>query len=141
MEEPRQPSEQPSDKSNDGDMPLASGQSAQGDPSSTEGAGMVQQAGASAAPAPNPVTVYAQAILDEQIARLTHQGYVIVNRTDTSAQLRRRKHFSVWWALFWLIVGAGVGLLVYLAWYVLVKRDRVAFLRITPEGRVMLTES
>lgn len=142
MEEPQQPSEQlseqSSDKPNDGEIPLAFGQSTQGDPPS---AGMAQAAGAGSAPALSPVAVYAQAMLDEQIARLTHQGYVIVNRTDTSAQLRRRKHFSVWWALFWLIVGAGVGLLVYVAWYVLIKRDRVAFLRITPEGRVMLTES
>lgn len=114
--------------------PVASDHAAPSDPTSAD-------AEAASGPALSPVMVYAQAMLDEQIARLTRQGYVIVSRTDTSAQLKRRKHFSLWWALLWLIVGAGIGLLVYIAWYVLVKRDRVAFLRITPDGRVMLTES
>ena len=119
----------------------ASGQAAQSDLTSAEEGSLEPSSGADAAPALSPVMVYARAMLDEQIARLTRQGYVIVSQSETSAQLKRRKHFSVWWALFWLIVGAGVGLLVYVAWYVLIKRDRVAFLRITPEGRIMLTEN
>lgn len=112
-----------------------------GNPAGSETAHAGEPTASDSVPAPTPVSVYARAMLDEQIARLTHEGYVIVNRTDTSAQLKRHKHFSIGWAFFWLIVGAGVGLLVYIAWYVLVKRDRVAFVRVTPEGRVMLTES
>jgi hypothetical protein len=82
----------------------------------------------------------AVAQLEAEIARYTRQGYVIVNRTETSAQLKRRKHFSIWWAFFWLIVGLGAGLALYLAWYVFVKRDRVVFLHITPDGRVLSSE-
>jgi hypothetical protein len=77
--------------------------------------------------------------MEEEIARLTRRGYVIVSRAETSAQLKRPKHFSVWWALFWFLIG-GVGLPLYIVWYLLVKRDRVAFVRITPEGRVLCSE-
>ncbi len=99
--------------------------------------------GESGAPAAEStqVPVEAIALMDAEIARLTRQGYVIVHRTERSAQLKRAKHFSVWWALFWLIVGLGAGLALYIGWYVLVKRDRVIFLRITPDGKVMSTES
>jgi hypothetical protein len=81
----------------------------------------------------------AVAQMEEEIARLTRRGYVIVNRAETSAQLKRSKHFSIWWALFWLLVG-GLGLPLYIGWYLLVKRDRVAFIRITPDGRVLCSE-
>jgi hypothetical protein len=93
------------------------------------------ETGASAA----PIAPEAIARMEEEIARLTRQGYVIINRTQTSAQLRRPKHFSIWWALFWFLIG-GFGLPLYIAWYLLVKRDRLAFVRITPEGRVLCSE-
>ena len=92
-------------------------------------------------PASDPLLAYEQAQLSEQIARLTRQGYVIVSQTDTTAQLRCRKHFSIFWALFWLVIGAGVGLFLYVAWYTLVKRDKTAYLRITHDGQVLLSES
>lgn len=79
--------------------------------------------------------------MDHEVARLTRQGYVIVHRTDWSTQLKRTKHFSVWWALFWFIIGVGAGLALYIAWYILVKRDQVVFLRITPDGKLMRSES
>lgn len=85
------------------------------------------------------VSPMAVAQMEEEIARLTRRGYVIVSRAETSAQLKRPKHFSIWWALFWLLVG-GLGLPLYIAWYLLVKRDRVAFVRITPDGRVLCSE-
>jgi hypothetical protein len=100
-------------------------------------------AGPSGAATPGEVGVLPAAVarMDAEIARLTRQGYVIVSRMETSAQLKRAKHFSIWWALFWLVVAPGAGLLVYLAWYILIKRDRVVFLRITPDGRVLSSES
>jgi hypothetical protein len=85
------------------------------------------------------ISPMAVAQMEEEIARLTRRGYVIVNRAETSAQLKRSKHFSIWWALFWLLVG-GLGLPLYIGWYLLVKRDRVAFIRITPDGRVLCSE-
>ncbi len=85
------------------------------------------------------VSPMAVAQMEAEIARLTRRGYVIVSRAETSAQLKRPKHFSIWWALFWLLVG-GLGLPLYIGWYLLVKRDRVAFVRITPEGRVLCSE-
>ncbi|GAC1448066.1 MAG: hypothetical protein PVSMB4_04620 [Ktedonobacterales bacterium] len=83
----------------------------------------------------------ASARIDAEIARLTRHGYVIVSRTDASVQLRRTKHFSLWWALLWLIVAPGVGLALYIGWYLLIKRDRIVFIRVTPDGRVVKTES
>jgi hypothetical protein len=83
----------------------------------------------------------AAATLEAEIGRLTQRGFVIVSRSETSAQLRRPKHFSVGWALVWLVVGLGAGLALYVAWYVLIKRDQVVFLRITPDGRVLRTSN
>ena len=104
-----------------------------------------QPVGYASAPAPGsspaPAPTDAIHLLEEEVARLSRQGYVIVDRGPTSVQLKRHKHFSIWWALFWLIVVPGGGLFIYLAWYVLVKHDRVSFLRITPDGRVMRSTS
>ena len=133
MEGPQQPSTPPASQPS----LLAADHAAKGAPLAQPGAATESQAQASM----SPVMAYAQAQLNEQVARLTRQGYVIVSQSATSVQLDRPKHFSVWWALFWLIVGAGIGLIIYMAWFVLVKRDHVAFLRITPDGRVMLSES
>jgi hypothetical protein len=112
-------------------------------PGSTAGVPSTPSSDASAPGTPGaatfPVAPLAVARMEEEIARLTRQGYVIVSRSETSAQLRRRKHFSILWAFFWFLVG-GIGLPLYIAWYLLVKRDRVAFVRITPEGRVLCTE-
>ena len=90
--------------------------------------------------AASPIVAFARAQLAEQIARLTREGYVVVSQTETTAQLRRRKHFSIFWALFWLVIGAGVGLFLYVAWYALVKRDKTASLYIAPDGQLVLTE-
>jgi hypothetical protein len=79
--------------------------------------------------------------MEEEVGRLSRLGYVIVDRGPTSVQLKRPKHFSIWWALFWFIVVPGGGIFIYLAWFVLIKRDRVAFVRIAPDGRVMRSNS
>jgi len=96
---------------------------------------------ATGVPTPTAAQAAAMGRLEEEIGHFTRQGYFIVDRGPTSVQLKRTKHFSVWWALLWFIVVPGGGLFIYLGWYLLVKRDRIAFLRITPEGRVMLSEN
>ena len=105
------------------------------------GAPPIVDPAATGAPTLTAAQTAAMGRMEEEIGHFSRQGYVIVDRGPTSVQLRRSKHFSVWWALLWFIVVPGGGLFIYLGWYLLVKRDRIAFLRITPEGRVMLSEN
>lgn len=119
------------------------GSSTDNEPTQPGSGEATSEAAPSVAPALTRETVSqaASALLEQEIARLTRHGYMIVDRETTSVQLRRAKRFSLPWALFWLIVVPGGGIFIYLGWYVLVKRDRIVFLRITPDGRVMLSSS
>ena len=62
------------------------------------------------------------------------RGYEIIDRTDTTCQLRKSKSFSVLWAVLWTLVG-GVGLIVYLIYY-LAKRDELVFIEVNEFGEV-----
>lgn len=72
--------------------------------------------------------------LEKHIAWYVGQGYHVVSQTETSAQLVKPKRLSIVWALIWLIVGMGLGLILYLLYYVS-KRDKQVYLTVT-EGRV-----
>jgi len=88
------------------------------------------------APAAQELTVEERrAILDRVIGRYSRQGYRVVSRTDTAAQLVRPKKFSFWWALFWFLF-FGAGILVYVFYY-MSKRDTVVYLEIDPRGRLV----
>jgi len=76
-----------------------------------------------------------RAILDRVIGRYSRQGYRVVSRTDTTAQLVQPKKFSFWWALFWFLF-FGVGVFVYIFYY-MSKRDTVVYLEIDPRGRLV----
>ena len=65
------------------------------------------------------------------------QGYRVASQTATSAQLVKPKVFSFVWAFFWFL-GFGVGILVYLLYY-LSKRDKAVYLSVAANGVVTRT--
>jgi RNA polymerase subunit RPABC4/transcription elongation factor Spt4 len=69
---------------------------------------------------------------EARIAGLVDQGFRIVSRTDTTAQLVRPKTFSFVWATLWFLV-CGVGVLVYLFWYA-AKSDDVVYVSLDDTG-------
>jgi hypothetical protein len=76
---------------------------------------------------PQPVRTF-----EGEISHLTRQGFILMQKTETSAQLVRPKRFSLLWALLWFLV-FGVGVFVYIAFY-LAKSDEGRYVEKTPEG-------
>jgi hypothetical protein len=75
-------------------------------------------------------------ILQEEIARRTAQGWVLVSRGAAEAQMRKPKRFSFVWAFLWFLA-FGIGLLVYLFWH-WAKSDQLIYLRAV-DGDVVVT--
>jgi hypothetical protein len=75
------------------------------------------------------------AVLDAEIAKYIRQGYRVISRTPTTAQLVKPKKLSLLWAIFWAIVGLGFGLLIYLVWY-FIKSDQTVYLTVDAQGRI-----
>lgn len=73
------------------------------------------------------------ALLDQEIGKYARQGYRVITRTPTTAQLVRPKKFSLLWALIWTITVAG--LIIYIIWY-LAKRDSQIYLTVDANGRI-----
>jgi hypothetical protein len=71
--------------------------------------------------------------LNQYVGELAASGYVTTSKTEDSAQLVRKKRFSVGWALAWFLL-LGVGVVAYFIYY-LGKRDDTAYLSAT-DGRV-----
>lgn len=79
--------------------------------------------------------------LDVEIARYAAEGFRIVSRTGTSAQLVKPKQFNFWLALFFLIglgwvFGIGVILLIIYVLYYIAKREEQVYLAVDPGGNV-----
>jgi uncharacterized membrane protein len=74
------------------------------------------------------------AILNKEIARYTKKGFRIIDQTPTSAQLAKPRTFSCLFATLWFLL-FGVGLLIYLFWY-LAKKDTIVFITVDEQGRV-----
>ena len=74
-------------------------------------------------------------ILEKTIARYSRRGFRIENRTDTTAQLVKRKEFSCLAASLWFLL-FGIGILVYIVFYYMGKKDTVIFVEVDPRGRV-----
>lgn len=74
------------------------------------------------------------AILDDQVERFAWDGWHVLARSGASAQLTRRKRFSVGAAIFWTLFLL-VGLLIYLLIY-LGREDPVVWLTLSPTGGV-----
>ena len=75
-------------------------------------------------------------LLDREIARYIQEGFRVLSRTDTTAQLVKPKTFSLVWFLIWMLLL--IGWLFYVAYY-LAKRDETIYLEVTPGGRVRRT--
>lgn len=88
------------------------------------------------APAPPPVLSMEQrkAILQRTIADYVSRGFQVVNQTDTSAQLLKKKTFSCLYSILWFLL-FGIGLIIYLLYYA-AKRDELLYISVDERGRV-----
>ena len=73
--------------------------------------------------------------LNEAIAHFTGQGFRVVTKSQTSAQLMRPKQFS-WAAAILSLLLLGIGFLIYLVYY-LGQKDETIFLEVTPDGTIL----
>jgi len=76
--------------------------------------------------------------LEAEISRRTAKGWQLVSRQPNEAQMRKGKHFSFLWAVFWFVVGFGVGFICYLLWH-WAKRDQLVYLRLK-DGQLLISE-
>ena len=74
--------------------------------------------------------------LQQAIDNYIRRGYYVVHQTETSAQLRRPKRFSCFWASVWL-VACGVGFLFYV-FYWASKSDDSLYLRLDEYGELFV---
>ena len=69
-------------------------------------------------------------ILDRAVAKYVKQGYRVISRTDTTAQLVKPKRFGCTWLLLSLL-SLGIALVFYLY-----TKDKAIYLEVTPTGRI-----
>ena len=79
------------------------------------------------------------AILHREIAYYVAQGWTVANQTETTANLVKKKKFSIFWGIVWFLL-ALVPFLIYLIYY-LAKQDQSAFITIDEYGSVQTTRS
>ncbi len=77
-------------------------------------------------------------VLAEELERLSWQGYQVVSQTSNSAELVRPKKFRFGLAVILLLFTAGIGLAVYLIYY-LIKKDHRAQVHVDALGQVTAT--
>ncbi len=73
-------------------------------------------------------------ILQREISAYVRRGFIVQSQTDTTAQLIKRKKFSLLWAIIWFLL-AVFPFVIYLIWYA-AKRDESAYLTVDETGRV-----
>lgn len=78
------------------------------------------------------------AILDREVSKYVKRGFRVISRTNTTAQLVKPKKFSFLWAVLWFLL-FGVGLLIYLFYYVS-KKDETVYLEVDQQGHVKTTK-
>ncbi len=74
------------------------------------------------------------ALLDGEIAGYAQRGYVIASRTPTTAQLVRRKKWSLFWSVVWFLFFV-IPFFLYLFYY-LAKRDQSVYLIVDTLGNI-----
>ena len=79
------------------------------------------------------------AILNAEVVRYVRLGFRVVHQTPTSAHLFAPKRFAFEWAFLWFLLG-GVGILVYVCWY-MAQRGVTVDLSVDPFGAVVVTAS
>lgn len=78
-----------------------------------------------------------RAALQQAIGEYLAQGYRVLSQTDTTAQLVKPKQFGTLWFILWLLTG--VLWIVYLVYYLAVKREGRVYLQVDPSGVVHRT--
>ncbi len=84
-----------------------------------------------------------RAILDQEVASYAQQGYLVLSRSDTTAQLVKPKRFSCLWAFVWLLVTIfllGIGMIIYWIWHAS-KKNKGLYLEVDLYGNVTRIES
>ena len=94
-------------------------------------------AGVATAPEAEHIMATQPDMLQDETARRTGQGWVLVLRDGAEAQMRKPKRFSILWFLAWTILSVGTLFWVYLIWH-WAKSDQLIFLRVV-EGQLVVT--
>lgn len=78
------------------------------------------------------------AVLADELQRLSWQGYQVVSQTSNSAELVKPKKFRIGLALVLFLLTAGIGLIVYII-YFLLKKDKQAQVHVDALGQITAT--
>ena len=78
-------------------------------------------------------------ILDAEVRKYQKQGYALVARTDTTAQLSKKHEFSCCLAL--ILVFLIIGILLYLLYYLTAKKEYLVYLEVDEYGRIHRTSN
>ena len=74
--------------------------------------------------------------LEKRIESYIHQGYRVTSQTDHSASLVKPKKFSLLVALLTLILGIGIGFVIYVLYFVAIAKDETVYLTVGSDGHV-----
>jgi tetratricopeptide (TPR) repeat protein len=77
-------------------------------------------------------------ILDAEVQTYQKQGYTLITRTETTAQLSKEHEFSCCWAVILTLLVIGV---LYLLYYITTKKQNLLFLEVDKYGRIHKTHS
>ena len=69
-------------------------------------------------------------VAEQKLEGYLKRGYQIAYKDESRVQLVRRKKFSLFWALIWFVFGLGVGIVPYILYYWLIKKDEVVNLKL-----------
>jgi hypothetical protein len=75
-------------------------------------------------------------ILQREITHYRRRGFNVISQTQTSVSLLKPKKFSLLVALLTLIFGVGIGLLVYIIYFIGIKKDETVYLNVDEHGKV-----
>lgn len=78
-------------------------------------------------------------ILDAEVQRYQKQGYTLVSRTETTAQLSKQHEFDCCLAFFLVLIV--IGIILYLLYYLTAKKEHLVFLEVDEFGRVHRSNS
>jgi tetratricopeptide (TPR) repeat protein len=79
------------------------------------------------------------AILDAEVQRYQKQGYMLVARTETTAQLSKKHEFDCCLAFFLVLIV--IGIILYLLYYLVAKKEYLIFIEVDERGRIHRTSS
>ena len=69
--------------------------------------------------------------LEKRVQHYVGRGYAVISRTETTAQLVRKKRFSLLWCFLWFWTAC----IIYLVYHFLLKKDKQVYLYIE-DGKI-----